>query len=47
MDGIYYEYHFPVVSFTEQNGIKITQKLNSSDNPKRINEHIDIVYLKK
>ena len=40
-------YHFPIVSFTDRNGIKTTQKLDSSDNPKRINELIDIIYLKK
>lgn len=40
-------YHFPVVSFTDSNGIEITQKLDSSENPKRINGRIDIIYLKK
>ena len=29
------------------NGIVTTQKLDSSENPKRINELIDIIYLKK
>lgn len=46
-DGDSYEYHFPIVSFTDQNGIETTQKLDSSENPKRINELIDIIYLKK
>ena len=40
-------YHFPVVRFTDKNGIETTQKLDSSANPKRINEPIDIIYLKK
>jgi hypothetical protein len=46
-DGDSYEYHFPIVSFTDQNGVETTQKLDSSENPKRINELIDIIYLKK
>jgi hypothetical protein len=46
-DGDSYEYHFPVVSFTDRNGVETTQKLDSSENPKRINELIDIIYLKK
>ena len=40
-------YHFPVVRFTDKNGIATTQKLNSSANPKKINQFIDIIYLKK
>ncbi|MFD2543722.1 DUF3592 domain-containing protein [Lacinutrix gracilariae] len=46
-DGDSYEYHFPIVSFTDRNGVETTQKLDSSENPKRINELIDIIYLKK
>ncbi|UKM65363.1 DUF3592 domain-containing protein [Flavobacteriaceae bacterium GSB9] len=46
-DGESYEYHFPIVSFTDRNGIETTQKLDSSEKPKRINELIDIIYLKK
>ena len=46
-DGDSYEYHFPIVTFTDQNGVETTQKLDSSENPKRINELIDIIYLKK
>ena len=46
-DGESYEYHFPIVSFTDRNGVETTQKLDSSENPKRINELIDIIYLKK
>lgn len=46
-DGESFEYHFPIVSFTDRNGIETTQKLNSSENPNRINELIDIIYLKK
>jgi hypothetical protein len=46
-DGESFEYHFPIVSFTDRNGIETTQKLDSSENPKRINELIDIIYLKK
>jgi hypothetical protein len=47
VDGDSYEYHFPIVSFTDRNGVETTQKLDSSENPKRINELIDIIYLKK
>lgn len=47
VDGDSYVYHFPIVIFTDRNGIETTQKLDSSDNPKRINELIDIIYLKK
>jgi hypothetical protein len=46
-DGESFEYHFPIVSFTDRNVIETTQKLDSSENPKRINELIDIIYLKK
>lgn len=46
-DGDSYTYHFPVVRFTDKNGIETTQKLDSSANPKQINEPIDIIYLKK
>ena len=46
-DGNSHVYHLPIVSFTDRNGIKTTQKLDSSENPKRINELIDIIYLKK
>jgi len=35
------------VKYLEKNGIETTQKLDSSANPKRINEPIDIIYLKK
>ena len=37
-DGESHIYHFPVVRFTDKNGIETTQKLNSSENPKRINQ---------
>ena len=46
-DGNSHIYHFPVVRFRDKNGIETTQKLDSSANPKRINEPIDIIYLKK
>jgi len=46
-DGDSHVYHFPIVKFTDKNGIEKTQKLDSSANPKRINELIDIIYLKK
>ena len=46
-EGNSHIYHFPVVRFREKNGIETTQKLDSSANPKRINEPIDIIYLKK
>lgn len=46
-DGESYLYHFPLVCFTDRNGIATTQKLDSSDKPKRINELIDIIYIKK
>jgi hypothetical protein len=45
--GDSYEYHLPIVSFTDRNGVETTQKLDSSENPKRINELIDIIYLRK
>jgi len=46
-DGNSHIHHFPIVRFTDKNGIETTQKLDSSANPKRINEPIDIIYLKK
>lgn len=46
-DGYSQSYHFPIVKFTDKNGIETTQKLDSSANPKRINQPIDIIYLKK
>ncbi|WOD42923.1 DUF3592 domain-containing protein [Hwangdonia lutea] len=47
VDGDSYLYHFPIVSFTNQNGIITTQKLDSSENPKKINEFVDIIYFRK
>lgn len=46
-DGHSHVYHFPIVRFTDKNGIETTQKLDSSANPKRINQPIEIIYLKK
>ena len=46
-DGDSYTYHFPIVSFTDRNGIETTQKLDSNEKQERINEMIDIIYLKK
>ncbi|MFI1742967.1 hypothetical protein [Thalassobellus sediminis] len=46
-DGYSTTYHFPIVRFTDKNGIETTQKLNSSANPKKINQPIEIIYLKK
>jgi hypothetical protein len=46
-DGDSHIYHFPIVRFTDKNGIETTQKLDSSENPERINQVIDIIYLKK
>ncbi|MCB0371724.1 MAG: DUF3592 domain-containing protein [Muricauda sp.] len=46
-DGDSNIYHFPVVRFTDKNGVETTQKLDSSANPNRINQPIDIIYLKK
>ncbi|WP_349352926.1 DUF3592 domain-containing protein [Flagellimonas sp. MMG031] len=46
-DGFSKVYHFPIVRFTDKNGIETTQKLDSSTNPKRINQPIEIIYLKK
>ena len=34
-DGDSHIYHFPIVRFTDKNGIETTQKLDSSENPKR------------
>ena len=45
-DGDSHLYHFPVVNFTDRDGIETNQKLDSSDKPKRLNELIDIIYLK-
>lgn len=39
--------YYPIVSFTDKNGNKTTQKLGHSTNPERINEHIDIFYLQR
>ncbi|MEM7185998.1 MAG: DUF3592 domain-containing protein [Bacteroidota bacterium] len=47
MDGDAHVYHFPVVRFTDNNGVVTTQKLDSSANPNRINQTIEIIYLKK
>jgi hypothetical protein len=33
--------------FTDKNGIETTKKLDSSANPNKINQPIDIIYLKK
>ena len=46
-DGYSNTYHYPIVRFIDKNGIETTQKLNSSSNPKKINQHIEIIYLKK
>ncbi|GAA3655981.1 DUF3592 domain-containing protein [Flavivirga jejuensis] len=46
-DGYSQVHHFPIVRFKDRNGIETTQKLDTSANPKRINERIDIIYLKK
>ncbi|RKN82524.1 DUF3592 domain-containing protein [Ulvibacterium marinum] len=46
-DGYSNTYHYPIVRFTDKNGIETTQKLNSSANPKKINQPIEIIYLKK
>ncbi|MEC7262923.1 MAG: DUF3592 domain-containing protein [Bacteroidota bacterium] len=40
-------YHFPIVNFTDRDGISTIQKLDSNDNPKRLNQLIGIIYLKK
>lgn len=45
-DGYSNTYHFPIVRFTDRIGIETSQKLDSSENPKRINELLDIIYLK-
>ncbi|WP_431124339.1 DUF3592 domain-containing protein [Flagellimonas flava] len=46
-DGDGHIYHFPVVNFTNQQGDEITQQLTLSEKPKRTNQWIEIVYLKK
>ncbi|NIK93603.1 DUF3592 domain-containing protein [Mangrovimonas sp. CR14] len=46
-DGYSSTYYYPIVRFTDKNGIETTQKLNSSANPKKINQPIEIIYLKK
>ncbi len=46
-DGDSNIYHFPIVRFTDKNGIETIQKLDSSESPRRINQPIDIIYLKK
>jgi len=46
-DGDSHIYHFPIVRFTDKNGIETTQKLDSSENPERINQVINIIYLEK
>nr|WP_293304334.1 hypothetical protein [Allomuricauda sp.] len=42
-----HKYHFPIVQFTDQNGLQVTQKIESSANPKRIKKPMDIIYWKK
>ncbi|WP_411768379.1 DUF3592 domain-containing protein [Winogradskyella sp. A3E31] len=46
-DGYSQVYHFSIVKFTDNNGIERIQKLNTSADPKRINQPIQIIYLKK
>lgn len=46
-DGYSQIHHYPIIRFTDKNGIETTQKLDSSENPKRINQPIEIIYLKK
>ena len=46
-DGDSHIYHYPIVRFIDKNGIEATQKLNSSANPKQLNQSIEIIYLKK
>jgi len=46
-DGFTNVYHFPIIKFTDKYGIITTQKLDSSANPKRINQPIEIIYLKE
>ena len=46
-DGYSNTYYYPIIQFIDKNGIKTTQKLNSSTSPKQINKLIKIIYLKK
>lgn len=46
-DGLSHLYHFPIVQFTNINRREVTQKLDSSENPKRINQQIEIIYLNR
>ena len=46
-DGYSNTYYYPIIQFIDKNGIKTTQKLNSSTSPKQINKLIEIIYLKK
>ena len=41
------EYYFPIVRFKDRSGNEITQKLTMSENLKKINQPLDIIYLKK
>ena len=42
-----HRYYFSIVRFTDRNGHQVTQKMESSANPKRIKKLMDIIYWKK
>ena len=39
-------YHYPIVRFTDEDGIETTQQLNYTTQSNRLNEYIDILYIK-
>lgn len=39
-------YHYPIVRFTDEDGIETTQQLNYTTQPNQLNEYIDIMYIK-
>ncbi len=39
-------YYYPVVQFTDEDGIETTQRLHSSVQPHQLNEYINICYIK-
>jgi hypothetical protein len=42
-----HKHYFPIVQFTDRNGLQVTQKMETSANPKRLKKPMDIIYCKK
>lgn len=46
-DGNLKTSYYPIVKFTDRNGTEITQQLTTTVNSKKINQYLEIIYLKK